>query len=483
MPRQQWRLRALGALGVAFVGLLAALALTGALQPRGGAVELLDSACEEQMAAAASALGWSSVEAYKKNLRAEGKPVGCAVPAPAPAARLPQMRAPSGAKPHPVQQHSDNIIKWMFGDLFDDHASHSLHPTALHLAGKPFKAKEAPKPAAPVVLRADGSRVHRTAAEKMYDREQHELRVEEREERRYRQERQEHAVRGDERRSEMELEEAKVKREEAKVAQEREVLKEREARVERTERREEEERQELREEEAKASERAAVPPVRGDAEMGDDEGAATKTAQPTRELVKAFADVGDMWSDHSVPMQAQVPVQAQVPAQVPVKEALNTQAVEAVKTMAEEAKALGYKLVPAGLSKEAKEMGYNLVPRSAAPAPAGDGVEEGGSEMSMSHPGMLEALAERDVEHQLAELTMSPTAKRLEQQVCRGSASICGARARLQHIVGACMSASIPLKALETNPVFTSSHMNCTLHVCRRRWRSVSSSSSRRSRT
>ena len=169
------------------------------------------------MAAAASALGWSSVEAYKKNLRAEGKPVGCAVPTSAPAARPPQMRAPGGAKlaagpPHPVQQHSDNIIKWMFGDLFDDHASHSLHPTALHLAGKQFKAKEAPKPAAPVVLRADGSRVHRTAAEKMYDREQHELRVEEREERRYRQERQEHAVRGDERRSEMELEEAKFQR-------------------------------------------------------------------------------------------------------------------------------------------------------------------------------------------------------------------------------------------------------------------------------
>ena len=96
-------------------------------------------------------------------------------------------------------------------------------------------------------------------------------------------------------------------------------------------------------------------------------------------------------------------------------------------------------------------MGYNLVPRSAA---AGDGAEEGGSEMSMSHPGMLEALAERDVEHQLAELTMSPTAKRLEQQVrvCLYLRCACAFAAHSERV---CVGEH-KLKALEFKPVFTS---------------------------
>ena len=79
--------------------------------------------------------------------------------------------------------------------------------------------------------------------------------------------------------------------------------------------------------------------------------------------------------------------------------------------------------VPAGLEKQAQEMGYDIVPSSAAPAPADGGLQLGaamraqeGSEMSPSQPGTLEVLAERDVEHQLAELTRSRTAKRLEKQ-------------------------------------------------------------------
>ena len=419
MP-ERWRARVLGALGLALVGLLAALALTGALEPRDGAVELLDAGCEAQMAAAASALGWDTVEAYKKNLRAEGKPVDCSAPAAAPAA--PQMHAAGGAKlaagPHPVQQHSDNIIKWMFGDLFDDHPSHSLHPTALHLAG--HTAAQAPKPAAPVVRRADGSRVRRTAAERRYDNEQHELRVEEREERQYRAERREHAELGSERHSEMEREEARVKREAAKVREERAVLQEREARVARTERKEDEERRELRQEEARAAEgRAARDGDEATMRDARQRRPETKPLPPTRQLAKALEDAGNMWGDKPVPVPG-----AQAPARPAHHRHDDTRSVEAVKTMAEEAKALGYKLVPAGLEKQAQEMGYDIVPSRAAPAPADGGLQLGaamraqeGSEMSPSQPGTLEVLAERDVEHQLAELTRSRTAKRLEKQV------------------------------------------------------------------
>ncbi len=62
------------------VGLVALVALTGSLQTRGSAVELLGPWCEAQMVAASQALGWGSVAAYKKNLMAEGQPVGCATP-------------------------------------------------------------------------------------------------------------------------------------------------------------------------------------------------------------------------------------------------------------------------------------------------------------------------------------------------------------------------------------------------------------------
>lgn len=389
------------------------------------------------------ALGWGSVAEYEKNLRAEGHPVGCVVPG-----AQPQMAARGGKltmKPHgPVQEHNSNIIKWMFGDLFDDHPQKSLRPTALHLGGKlQVAAKKVP---APVVRRHDGSVVHKTAAERSYDdeevHEERELRAmrSERPARKERTDRKEHHQESE---SRWESERGLERKEKA--------LSEREAHDKRVEKRvaaERKELQKLRAEEAHSADVASRDVDRNaegaaddeddDAEMRDPiqaDAQAEKPLAPTKQLAKAMSDAGSLWGDKAVPLPSaaaapQPVVAARDDRRHERRENRRSQdddderSVEQVKSMAEEAKALGYKLVPQGLEAKAQMMGYDLVPRVAVPAPS-DAAAAGGAHLDsamraqegeMSSPAKLELLAERDVVHQLSMMSKTKDAKRLAQQ-------------------------------------------------------------------
>lgn len=89
-----------------------------------------------------------------------------------------------------------------------------------------------------------------------------------------------------------------------------------------------------------------------------------------------------------------------------------------VQTMAAEAKALGYKLVPAGLEKEAKQLGYDLVPgNSAAGSPqGGDGEQTSEAMMRAGRAAKLQQLAEADVERRISKERKSEDYKRLQAQ-------------------------------------------------------------------
>ena len=370
-------------MAAALAGVIAVLALSGTLGARRSDVELLDVACKQQLASAAHALGWSSVEAYEKNLRAEGHPVGCR---PAQAHSSVPSHALRGVLPHPVQQHSDNIIKWMFGDLFDDHPAKSLHPTALHLAGSPQTASSHVAVQS-VIRRDDGSRVHRTAAEKQYDEERSHLNAD---------------AEG----------ESRAKQTEGNsLEQEREALRVREARDERRERQDEEERKKL-------DQMREIP----SASKPSRQARAAKPLSPALQLARAASAAGDMWGDEAVPVQPVAEVERR--AVRPEDSSIDEREVDQVRSMAAEAKALGYKLVPSGLEQQAEEFGYDLVPRghargTASPRPAGmEGTEQArdvpGAEMS--YPGQLQLLAEKDVEHRLSALSKTNQAKRLRKQ-------------------------------------------------------------------
>jgi len=288
-----------------------------------------------------------------------------------------------------VQQHSDNIIKWMFGDLFDDHPAKSLHPTALHLAGSPQTAS-GHVAVQSVVRRDDGSRVYRTAAEKQYDEERSHLNADYRE------------------RAEGESRAKQTERN--SLEQEREALRVREARDERRERQDEEERKKLDQ-------------MRGIPSEPSRQARAAKPLSPALQLARAASAAGDMWGDEAVPVQSVAEKVERRPVR-PEDSSIDERKVDQVRSMAAEAKALGYKLVPSGLEQQAKEFGYDLVPRghargAASPRPAGmEGAEQArdvaGAEMSS--PGQLQLLAEKDAEHRLSALSKTNQAKRLRKQ-------------------------------------------------------------------
>ena len=399
-------------IGFVFAGLLVVLALTNAFQTTSGVkpASLLDAGCEEQMAAAADALGWSSVSAYEKNLRAEGHPVGCVVPG-----AQPTMAASSnklaGSKPHAVGQNK-SIMKWMFGDLFDDHPQKSLNPTALHVGGKPAAAPHLDSNTQ--VTAKKKPVVHRTAAERSFDkkeaREEYELRTvhSERHERRIH--RQLPEIRADQQ-SERGL---------LAVERKENVLREREAHDARVEERVAVERkalQKLRAEEVQASEQMMRQSRQTDAAKP------TRPSAPARRgLANAMADGGNLWGDTRVLQPAAAAASAPLPVAMRRESSTrrprhddDERSVEQVQTMADEAKALGYKLVPAGLEAKAQQMGYDLVPRATAPEPTVDAAMRA-QEGERSAPANLEVLAERDVVHQMSIMTQTKDAKRLQQQ-------------------------------------------------------------------
>jgi hypothetical protein len=143
---------------------------------------------------------------------------------------------------------------------------------------------------------------------------------------------------------------------------------------------------------------------------------AEKPLSPALQLAKAASAAGDMWGDAAVAVQpvAQAPAR-RGDARPEIRDGVRK--MEQVRSMAEEARALGYKLVPAGLEQQAKEFGYDLVPRGATASRQPDGgvtQEDGGAEMAS--PGKLEVLAEEDVEHRLSALSQTKQAKRLRKQ-------------------------------------------------------------------
>ena len=397
-------------LGFVFAGLLIALALTNAFQTTSGVkpASLLDAGCEEQMAAAADALGWSSVSAYEKNLRTNGHPVGCVVPG-----AQPTMAASSnklaGSMPQAVGQHN-SIMKWMFGDLFDDHPQKSLNPAALHVGGKPAAAPHLDSNTQ--VTAKKNPVVHRTAAERSFDkeeaREEHELRTMHSERLERRIHRQLPEIRADQQ-SERGL---------LAVERKENALREREAHDARVEERVAVERkalQKLRAEEVQASEQMMRQSRQTDA---------AKPARPSApaRLANAMADGGNLWGDTRVLQPAAAAALAPLPVAVRRESSTrrphhddDERSVEQVQTIADEAKALGYKLVPAGLEAKAQQMGYDLVPRAAAPEPTVD-ADMRAQEGERSAPANLEVLAERDVVHQMSMLTQTKDAKRLQQQ-------------------------------------------------------------------
>ena len=448
-------------MGAVGLGVLAMMVLTESLQTREGTVELLDVACEQQLVAAAAALGWSSVAAYKKNLLANGKPIECVNPS----ATAPQMSAVRAAKlalttPHAVvHQHSDNIIKWMFGDLFDDTPKASLHPTALHLAGKPLMSN-----AATAIHRDDGSRVRRTAAERLYDQRLYDRAPHARDEREADQD-----VADDKRESRRESDSADVGSKEREVQEERKELKEREAQDSEEEAKWAAEVKQMQIREERHAQRAAeltrVADDKDDADkssppqqpalsaIGDDSGREVKNAirsderpAPAKQLKDALQEATDIWGDKAVRIdEDDAHEQLRKVAVTPARQAINERkaraaaegdsnsgvSVDEVAQMAAEAKALGYQLEPsvslkASLEEKARELGYSLVPRGGAPDTAGGGRQESmgtaadGERYSArsikTDAAKLELLAEDDVQSQMMMQHKSAEQKRLDEQ-------------------------------------------------------------------
>eukprot|EP00960_Hanusia_phi_P033928 750719-Hanusia_phi.AAC.1 len=87
----------------------------------------LDPACQQALQAAANALGWSSLEEYEHNLIEQGKPVKCGD-------RVVKLKDTS----HEQNHNSEDVIQWLFGSLFDDHA----HSVKKKTARKPLMSFE-----------------------------------------------------------------------------------------------------------------------------------------------------------------------------------------------------------------------------------------------------------------------------------------------------------------------------------------------------
>ena len=68
----------------------------------------LDPQCRAALQEAANALGWSSLEDYEQNLISQGKPVKCGD-------RVVKLKDTAQPK------KSEDVIQWLFGNLFDDH--------------------------------------------------------------------------------------------------------------------------------------------------------------------------------------------------------------------------------------------------------------------------------------------------------------------------------------------------------------------------
>ena len=411
-----------------------------------GAGVLLSSGCERELAAAASALGWASTAAYVKNLHDNGQPVACDAvasgrPVQAASSALGATLSAAGLRPQPVKEHSSNIIKWMFGDLFDDHSQVARHPTALHLGGSPPKAHG-------VVRRADGSRVRRTAAERAYD---------------------EH--RAPEQQAEADQDYRAAGRPDGRAGRgdeldhERRELRAREAHDERVEQRLADQEQEIKAD-AAAERRVADDDDNGGDASGDGSlahrhhGLVEARARDRGQLAKATSAMVHLWDDKNEPV-AQSAARG-YSSHTHTRAAAPAMPADEVRKMETEARALGYKLVPAGLEAEAKRLGYALVPRQShaessptghassdapastggdgarmnwprdddAPAAAGaSGVgadepvaaqEMGDAQMQAAKPAKLMELAARDVERKMEESMdrehRSKTAKRLRSQ-------------------------------------------------------------------